>query len=177
MRPFDRGILFIYTITLTLLFMALFAFVAGWQRPILGLWQDISIPAHEEIIWSLLIIYVVMGFRLLWLGVRGKRKKQAIVHEGNLGQVSVSLSAIELLAEKVVLSIHGIKEVKANVVTVPQGIALNLKVITMPDINIPVVSEDMQQQVIESIYKVVGITVHEVRVAVESFFAAKPRVE
>lgn len=177
MGPLDRGVLVIYSSTLTLLFLALAAFMAGWQSPVLELWNELNLPEYYEVIWALLGVYVIMGFRLLWKGIRGVQKKQAIVHEGSLGQVRVSIPAIESLAEKVVSSVQGVKEARAKVESVPQGIAVNLKIITTPDINIPEVSEDMQRQVKESIYNVVGITVQEVRVAVESFFARKPRVE
>ncbi|SFR02653.1 alkaline shock response membrane anchor protein AmaP [Desulfoscipio geothermicus] len=177
MGPFDRGILAIYTFTLTLLFLALAAYLAGWPEPVQELWQEMQLPGQEEITWALLGVYVLMGVRLLWSGFKGERKKQAIVHEGNLGQVRVSLPAVESLSEKVVSAVQGVKEVRARVEAVPQGIAVNLRIVTTPDINIPRVAEDMQRQVKESIYDIVGISVHEVRVTVESFFARKPRVE
>jgi uncharacterized alkaline shock family protein YloU len=177
MRPFDRGILAIYTFTLTLLFLALAAYLAGWPEPAQELWNELQLPGQEEITWVLLGVYVLMGVRLLWSSLKGERKKQAIVHEGNLGQVRISLPAVEALSEKVVSTMQGVKEVRAGVKAVPQGIAVNLRIITTPEINIPQVAEDIQRQVKESIYNVVGISVHEVRVTVDSFFARKPRVE
>ncbi|AGL02018.1 alkaline shock response membrane anchor protein AmaP [Desulfoscipio gibsoniae] len=177
MGPFDRGILVLYTVTLTLLFLALGAFLGGWSDPVQRLWSEVNTPGYREILWVLLVVYIIMGLRLLWRGLKPERKRQAVVHEGGLGQVRVSLTAIESLAEKVTAAVPGIKEVKAKVESSPRGIALHLKLITVPDINIPAVSEDIQCEVKDSIKNVVGIAVSEVRVAVESFKASKPRVE
>ncbi|KAF1086535.1 hypothetical protein SPSYN_00254 [Sporotomaculum syntrophicum] len=177
MGPFDRGILVLYTVTLTLFFLALGIFLAGWPEPALLLWQEVNAPAYQEILWLLLVVYIIMGLRLLWRALKPERKRQAVVHEGGLGQVRVSLAAIEALAEKVAAAKPEIKEVKAKVASSSQGIALNLRLYTAPEINIPAVSEDIQREVKDRIYQVVGITVSEVRVAVESFIAAKPRVE
>ncbi len=177
MGPFDRGILILYSFTLTLFFLALGIFLAGWSGPVLRLWQEVKAPAYQEILWILLVLYIIMGLRLLWRTLKPERKKQAVVHEGGMGQVRVSLAAIEALAEKTVAAVPGIKEVKAKVVSSPQGVALDLKLSAAPDINIPAVSEDIQREVKDSIYNVVGLAVSEVRVAVESLIAAKPRVE
>ncbi len=177
MGPFDRGILVLYSFTITLFFIALGISLAGWSGPVLCLWREVSAPVYQEILWILLVVYVIMGLRLLWKTLRPERKKQAVVHEGSMGQVRVSLTAIEALAEKIVAAVPGIKEVKAKVVSSPQGIALHLKLSTASDINIPAVSEDIQREVKDGIYNVIGLAVSEVRVAVESFIAAKPRVE
>jgi len=177
MSAFDRGILVLYTFTLTLLFLTLGIFMFGWSGPVLRLWQEVNSSANQEILGILLVVYILIGLRLLWVIVKPERKKQAVVHEGTMGQVRVALAAIEALAEKTSAAMPGIKEVKAKVVPSPQGIALHLKLSTAPDINIPSVSQDIQREVTDNIYKVVGLTVSEVRVAVESFISAKPRVE
>ncbi|WP_449240730.1 alkaline shock response membrane anchor protein AmaP [Desulfoscipio gibsoniae] len=177
MGPFDRGILVLYTFTLTLLFLALGAWLAGWPDLVQRLWGEVNTRSYQEILWALLLVYFIMGLRLLWRSLKPERKKQAVVQEGGLGQVRVSLAAIESLSEKTVAAVPGIKEVKAKVEASSRGVALNLKLITAPDINIPTVSEDIQREVKDSIYNVVGLTVSEVRVSVESFVAVKPRVE
>jgi membrane protein implicated in regulation of membrane protease activity len=179
MGPFDRGILVIYTLTLTLLFLAAAVFLAGWQALLLPLAREAFLPENREILWALLAVYVIMGIWLLWKGIRVGRskRKQAIVHERSLGQVRVSLPAIESLAEKTVSSVEGVKEARARVEALPQGINIILKVIVAPDVNIPSLSEDMQRLVKDKIYNVVGIAVNEVQVAVESFFIRKTRVE
>lgn len=178
MGPFDRGILVIYTLTLTLLLGVAAAFLAGWRSPLLELGGDALLPANREIVWALLFLYALMGLWLFWKGIRVERiNKRSIVHEQNLGQVRVALPAVEALAEKVVSSAQDVKEVRARVEAVPQGVSINLQLVVLPDVNIPSLSSDIQQQVKDNIYNVVGITVHEVRVAVDKFHISKTRVE
>lgn len=179
MGPFDRGILVIYTLTLTLLFLATAAFLAGWQALLSGLGREAFSPENREVLWALLVLYVLMGIRLFWKGIRVERSKskQAIVHERSMGQVSVALPAVESLAEKTVASVEGVKEARAKVETLPQGIGILLKVVVVPEVNIPTLSEEMQRLVKDKIFDVVGITVNEVRVAVDSFHIRKTRVE
>lgn len=178
MGPLDRGILVIYTLTLTMLLGAGAAFLAGWHSPLLGLGGEALLPANREIIWALLVLYLFMGLWLLWKGVRVPRtNKQSIVHEQNLGQVKVALPAVEALVEKEVAGVQEIKEVKAQVQTVPQGVSINLQLVVVPGVNIPALSSDIQQRVKDNIYNVIGITVQEVRVAVDKFHISKTRVE
>ncbi len=177
MGPFDRGIMLVYTLTVTLLFLVIMVFLAGWQEPLLQLWREIVLPGHREIIWALLVLYFLMGARLLWTSLKVKRKKHAVVHDGELGDVRVALPAIESLVEKVAFSVQGIKDARARVEAVPQGIDISLKLFVSPSVNIPAVSEDLQRRVRDSVYSVAGIAVREVRVAVESFTSRKTRVE
>ncbi|WP_027363454.1 alkaline shock response membrane anchor protein AmaP [Desulfotruncus alcoholivorax] len=178
MGPFDRGILAIYSITLTLLGLVAVAFMAGWQEPWLRLWREISLPDNREVLWALVAVYIIMGSRLVWKSIRGEhKKKQAVVHERSLGEVRVSLPAIESLAEKEAYNVEGVREARARVGTAHEGISVKLKVTVTPDISVPQLSECLQQQVKDRVHNVVGITVHEVRVAVESFSNRKSRVE
>ena len=177
MGPLDRGLLLLYTLTLTLLFLAVAAFFAGWQEPFNVLMREAALPEQQEILWILTGMYVLIGARLFWKGLVIERKKQAVVQDGELGDVRVSLPAIESLAEKVVSPIKGVRDVRARVVSAPQGINMHMNITVSPDINVPALSKDIQQQVRDSVLNVAGIAVHEVRVAVESFTSRKNRVE
>jgi len=177
MGPFDRGILLLYTFTITLLLLAAAAFFAGWREPFNILLREAALPEQLEILWILTGLFVMIGARLFWKGLVVERKKQAVVQDGELGDVRVSLPAIESLAEKVVSPIKGVRDVRARVVSAPKGINMQMKITVAPDINVPELSKDIQQQVRDNILNVAGIAVHEVRVAVESFTSRKNRVE
>jgi len=153
------------------------ALFAGWQEPFNELMREAALPEQQEILWALTGLYVLIGARLFWKGLVIERKKQAVVQDGELGDVRVSLPAIESLAEKVVSPIKGVRDVRARVVTAPQGINMHMNITVSPDINVPALSKDIQQQVRDSVLNVAGIAVHEVRVAVESFTSRKNRVE
>lgn len=178
MGPLDRGILLVYTSTITLLFLAITAYLAGWREPLVELQREAAQPGQREILWLLVGAYVLMGARLFWKGLVVERnKKQAVVQDGELGDVRVSLPAIESLAEKVTASLQGVRDVRARVVPSPKGINIHMNISVAPEINVPTLSRDIQQQVRDSVLNVVGIGIQEVRVAVESFVSRKNRVE
>ena len=178
MGPLDRGLVFLYSSTLTVVILGLGLVQTGWQYPLSLFRYELETNANQEILWVLMAVYIIMGLRIIWASVKPQHRiRQALVHEGGMGQVRVSLDAIEALAEKTTSAVPGVKEVKAKVVSSPKGVALHLKLISAPDVNIPEMSENIQHDVKESILNVVGLAVLEVLVAVESFKIARPRVE
>lgn len=176
MNPFDRVLVMVYSITTTLLLIVLTTILAGWDYPLLLLSGAQRGPFFREALYSLLGLYILAGIRLAWWGMR-PAARQAVVHEGTLGQIRIALSAIEALVEKVVSQNSGVREVKARVVAVPQGIGINVRATVTPDIHIPELSEIMQRQVKDRVLEVTGISVHNVRILVENITSHKPRVE
>ncbi|MCL2335992.1 MAG: alkaline shock response membrane anchor protein AmaP [Firmicutes bacterium] len=178
MGAFDRVILVLYTFTIALLLLAAAVFFAGWQEPFTVLLNEVVLPAQMEIIWVLIALYVIIGARLFWKGLAVKRdKKQAVVQDGEFGDVRIALPAIESLAAKVTAPLSGVKDVQAKVISTPSGISMQMTVTVAPDISLPELSKDIQRQVKDNLFNVAGITVNEVRVAVESFTSRKNRVE
>ncbi len=97
--------------------------------------------------------------------------------ESALGQVRVSLTALENLIDKVVSPVPGIREVRPKVGPEDGGIGIRLKVIASPDINVPEMSRVIQQLVQDQIREVTGLTVNRVRIEIENFAISKGRVE
>lgn len=176
MNPFDRVLVVAYAAITTLLLIVLTSVLAGWGYTLNILLDAQRQPFFWEIVYFLLGLYMLAGIRLVWWGVRPSAR-QAVVHEGTLGQIRIALSAVEALVEKVVSQNSGVREVKARVVAVPQGIGINVRATVTPDIQIPEISEIMQRQVKEKVLEVTGISVHNVRILVENITAHKPRVE
>lgn len=173
MGPFDRGLLALYSLALTIALILAVLILAGWPPPGVNpdlLWQ------RPDVTFTLLGLFILAGAYLFWTAVR-PRKKQSIVHEGALGQVRIALTAIEELVEKVVAQQAGVREVKARVVTVAAGIGINVRVAVTPDVSVPEISGLIQEQVRQKVLAVTGVSVQEVRLLVSSITAHKPRVE
>ena len=176
MRPFDRGLLIIYSLALTLSFLIAIPVLAGLVNQ-----NELSVyysrflqqPVLSFVLLGLLII---IGGRLFWVSVRPTRE-QAVVHEGALGRIRIALTAIESLVEKVVSQNSGVREVKASVFTHPQGIGIRIRAAVTPDICIPEISGVIQEQVKERVLAVTGIAVQQVDILVHSISAHKQRVE
>lgn len=176
MSPFDRVLMALYALAGTLTVLALGTLLTGW-----GLVRDIfrqvaAAPGFMETSSALLAIFLLIGVRLFWRGLIPERR-HAVVREGSLGKVRIALTAIESLVEKVVLDQKGIKEVKATVEGVRNGLGIRVKASVTPDISIPQVSEVLQKAVGEKVLEVAGIEVHDISISVENITARKLRVE
>ncbi|MDD4169036.1 MAG: alkaline shock response membrane anchor protein AmaP [Desulfotomaculaceae bacterium] len=178
MGPFDRTLLAIYAVFLTLIFLLFSSVMLGWTAP-LYLLRDLFYPGRSEVFWPLMLILIFAGIRLLWVAVRrpGGKDRHVILAESALGQVNISLQAIESLVVKVVGQVNGIREVKPKIVSDPQGVGIQVRAVVTPDINIPEVSSEIQQRIKERVFEVTGVTVSSVKVFIENIAAHRPRVE
>ncbi|MGI6491763.1 MAG: alkaline shock response membrane anchor protein AmaP [Peptococcaceae bacterium] len=179
MSAFDRFLFALYAIFITALFVLFALVMVGWTVPVHFLREAVN-PARPEIFWPLLAIMVLIGLRLLWVSLRRNKTKKSsyvVLREGALGEVNLSLQAIENLVEKVVTQMSGVKEVKPSVMTVPDGIGININVAVTPDVNMPQLTEEMQNKVKSRMYEVTGLTINTIKVVIENISVHKPRVE
>ncbi|MEW6447028.1 MAG: alkaline shock response membrane anchor protein AmaP [Bacillota bacterium] len=178
MGPFDRGLLLLYSLCVTIILAVLILVLAGWQ-PALDLAKEAGSPQRRELLYVAAVAFLIAGFRLMIASVKVRRPQSrlALVDDNPLGQVQVALTAIESLVSKVVGNFPGVREVRPKVTQVPHGIAIQIKIVTTPSANIPELSHEIQQQVKNMVKDVTGITTNNVQVLVENISTAKPRVE
>ncbi|MDD3653721.1 MAG: alkaline shock response membrane anchor protein AmaP [Desulfotomaculaceae bacterium] len=178
MGPFDRALLAVYTVFLTLIFFLLSSVMLDWTAP-LHLLRDLFYPDRSEIFWPMILILLLAGIRLFWVAVRrpGGKDRHVILAESALGQVNISLQAIENLVVKVVGQVNGVREVKPKILSDSQGVGVQVRAVVTPDINVPEVSSEIQQRIKERVFEVTGVNVSSVKVFIENIAAHKPRVE
>ncbi|HBV96840.1 MAG TPA: alkaline shock response membrane anchor protein AmaP [Desulfotomaculum sp.] len=133
-------------------------------------------PGFLETALALLAISALAGMRIIWAGLK-PAKKQAVVQEGSLGQIRITLEAIESLVEKIALDQRGIKEARSTVKTIPQGIGIRVKAVVAPDVSIPQLSGNLQNVIADRVLQVTGIEVKDIRIVVSNISAQKLRVE
>lgn len=174
----DRIILTIYTFLLTFLslgviLLSLRLISTDWVRTSID-----SIAGHWEA-GLIGAVFLLVSLRLLLAGLRSRRGGKSITHHTNLGDVHVSLDAVENLVEKTARHTRGVRGVKVSVQHVDAGVSVMLKIVVSPDSNIPTVTDEIQQRVSESIKSTVGVEPADIRVMVDNIandFKAK-RVE
>lgn len=176
MNSVDRTLLFIYALLGIATALVLASALAGWDWPEAAIIHLAKMPGFAETAYGILSVYVLVGLRLAWQGLRPV-KKQTIVQESSLGQVRIALTAIESLVEKVVLDQRGVKEARARVEQVRQGIGIRIKSVVAPDVSIPHLSDALQKTVRDKVFEVAGIEVHDIRIVVDNISAQKLRVE
>lgn len=179
MGIFDRIILSIYTFLLAflslgviLLSLRLVSLDLVWTslNYIYGQWEAALIGA----------VFLLVSVRLLLAGLRSKRGKDTIVHQNDLGDVHITIDAIENLIEKTARHTRGVRAVKISVGRKGQRLEVVVKATVSPESNVPSVSKEIQQRVHDHIKNTVGIDLAEVRILVENIsndFKTKQRVE
>lgn len=178
MSPFDRILLIIYSLLISIMCLLSLTIVSGWwQQPLYFLWQSPKVYEIQIYLAIFIVVLLLMGLRLLWVALNRRQSGKAVVHDYMLGQVRISIITIENLVQKAVQQIPGVKEVKPRVVQNSRGMALHIRAIVTPDISIPEVSREIQQRVQEYLLQTIGITVNDIRVIVDNISNTRPRVE
>lgn len=179
MGIFDRVILSIYTFLLAFLSLGVvllslrlisLEWVGTSLSYIYGQWEAALIGA----------VFLLVSIRLLIAGLRSQRAKDTIVHHNDMGDVHISLSAVENLVEKTARHIRGVRGVKIKVSRNGQDLKVFIKAIVSPENNVPTVSNEIQQRIYEQIKNTVGIELADIHVLVDNIsndFKAKQRVE
>jgi len=179
MGIFDRVILSIYTFLLAFLSLGVILlslrlisleWVGTSLNYIYGQWEAALIGG----------VFLLVSIRLLIAGLRSQRAKDTIVHHNDMGDVHISLAAVENLVEKTARHIRGVRGVKIKVDRKGQELKVFIKAIVSPENNVPSVSNEIQQRIYEQIKNTVGIELSDIHVLVENIsndFKAKQRVE
>jgi len=176
MGPFDRGLLAIYALAVSAGIVVGIFVLTGVLAP--TQLETFLLPKHNALAATgVLGVFLLAGLRLLGVSLRRRKESQAIVDESALGQVRVSLTALENLIGKIVSPVPGIREVRPKVGPENGGIGIRLKVVASPDINVPETSRAIQQLVQDQIREVTGLAVNRIKIEVENFAVSKGRVE
>lgn len=133
---------------------------------------------------SVILLFIVelifFGLSLMFLlsGVRSQRNRKSISRFNKIGEIKISLNTIENLALAASRRSNGVKDSKAYVRKLGDNVSVHIKIVVMPDINIPALLEDIQMRVKKSIEETSGILVNDVKVFVENIYTGyRSRVE
>lgn len=126
------------------------------------------------------LIFFALSILFLLSGVKSNKDRKAVSKHTDIGEIMISLNSIENIASNATKRSNGIKESKTLIKKADDGVSIEVRVVVMPDISIPVISEEVQGRVKRSVEDASGITVKNVKVIVDSIYpgiTSKPRVE
>lgn len=170
----DRVFLAFYSLCLAVVSLVVVAVASGWQGPVAALETSLADPRSRWVLGILGTIFFAFSLRFLTLGVRSQRSARSVVHETAMGDVSVTLGAIENLVRRVARQCVGVRDVRGWVRYGAAGLSVHLRLTVSPDVSIPKVSEEVQKSVGQYVRDVVGVGVAEVRVMVDNI-GTEPR--
>jgi uncharacterized alkaline shock family protein YloU len=107
-----------------------------------------------------------------YIAVYSNRDKKAVGKKTGIGEIRISLSAVETIALSSIRRLEGIKDMRAIVSNSGDGISVDMKVVLYPDTIIPMLSEDIQDRVKKAIEDTTGIKVYEVRVLIDNIHSS-----
>ncbi len=169
MKFFDRVLLSLYSLGVMAVLLIVVLAAAGWTTPVE--WFRVAILHVNDrlVIGVAAAVYLLLSIRFLFLALSTeKRPAQAVVQETAMGQVRVSVDALENMVRRVTAQIKGVRDIKPRVACLPEGISVFLHVTMAPETNIPGTSDEIQQKVGAYIEEIAGIKVQAVKILVKS---------
>ena len=186
MNIFFRVLLAVYAFCLAVVsvFVMYIAFVPKAFVDITGLISkafasDIG-TTLRVIVFVIGLIFFAMSITFLLSGVRSNKDKKAVSKQTNIGEIRISLNSIENVAINASKRSNGVKESKTLVRKADDGVEIEVRIVVMPDLSIPVISEEVQNRVKKAVEEASGISVKNVKVIVDSIGSGvtfKARVE
>ena len=175
----DRIILSVYTLLLAVLSLGVIGLSAGLV-PVDFVWTGLTLLSGQWEAGLVGAVFLLVSIRLLLAGVRSSRWKDTIIHHTGLGDVHISLNAVENLIEKTARHSKGVRGIKVRVSPAPDGMKVHIRAIISPDCHVPSVTAEIQDNVKEHLRSTVGVEMAEILILVENIsneFKSRHRVE
>jgi uncharacterized alkaline shock family protein YloU len=166
----DSIVLTIYTLALAIVsaLMIIEAAAPDWLQARGIIMEALQTSRGRLVVGLIGAIFFAVSVRLIFFAVRRRGGGQPVVHETAMGEVRISLDAVENLVRKVARSIKGVREIKAVITHGKDGLHALLKGTISPEVSIPEVSEEIQTSVRQYVKRVVGVELAEVRLEVDN---------
>lgn len=139
-----------------------------------------EVPGPRIATFLAALVFFVLSIMFLLSGVRTGKDKKAVSKHTNIGEVRISLTSIENISINAAKKAAGVKDTRTDVKRADDGVSVTVRLVVMPDLSIPAISEDVQLRVKKSVEESSGIPVKDVRVIVDSIYSGvtyKARVE
>ena len=165
-------------VLLGLLFVGGALFLAALNYNLIpGLAVSVYLPgwAGDNALLIGAVILLLIALVFISLGLRSSKKVgNAVLKGSEFGEVLISISAVENMISRVVQQKEGLKDIGRKVSFVNEGLLVKVRVQVLPDVAIPGLVTELQQQIKEYLEEMTGVAVHEVKVMVENVATEQP---
>jgi uncharacterized alkaline shock family protein YloU len=123
-------------------------------------------------------VVLLVGLYLLMASLRTERRPEAaIVQEGPMGNVMMTVPAVKQIIMKAARNVEGVREVVPEVKQARDGLEVLLRVMVNPDVRVPDMTAALQDKVSRQLEEIGGLKVAGVKVTVDDISAARnPKV-
>lgn len=174
MSLFDRVFSILYVLIVTALAVIVLAISTGWNEPLAFMTWLAGDPNNRLGAGIIAAVVILIGLRLLLGGLQRPSPAQSLIQTTSLGDIRITLGALEGMVTRAAHQVRGLKEVRPVLRCLPQGVAIFLQASVGPEINITQVSAELQEKVRSYIEELVGVQVVEIRVLVDDVVRRSP---
>lgn len=166
MGIFDRIILTIYTFALTFISTAFVALAAGWLEPLDYVRTVLEDPNGRWAVGITGAVFFVASVRLLYFAFRRRSPGRSLMYENDMGEVRISLDAIENLLGRIARLQRGVREARPLAEISEGRVNAYLRIWVSPDVSIPELSNSLQREIIQQLREVMGAETDQVKIHV-----------
>lgn len=168
MNFLDRLLMVIYSLGTLVILLLLGLVAAGWSTPVNYLQVYVLDYGHRVVIGLFLLVFAFISLKFLVQALSSaKAPVQAVIQQTDMGQVRISVEAMQNMVHKVVAPLRGVKNVRPRVSCCPEGINVFIKLEVTPDISVPDITLETQNTVQSYIKEYVGVPVNTIRILVD----------
>ncbi|GAW94166.1 alkaline shock response membrane anchor protein AmaP [Calderihabitans maritimus] len=168
MKILDKFLAVLFSLTLTVVALIIIAIVAGWRQPLFYVNMAFGQTSLRWLVAAFAGVVFLIGLWLLLVTLRRPPVLQAVARSTALGEVRITLLALQSMVKKAAGKVNGVKEIKPRLKFTPEGVAVFLQVMIVPEIDIPETAAELQEKVRDYLERYAGIRVVEIRVLVEN---------
>ena len=122
-------------------------------------------------VWLLVLLVSILGFIFslytFLVGVYGDREFKSIVRETSIGYIKMSAATFENIALNVIRKLGGIKDARAVIKIRNEEVNVVVHATFISDVNIPILCEEAQSRIVQSIEQCTGIKTPTVKIVVD----------
>jgi len=169
LKIFDKVLLAFYSLGVMAALFLIGLVAAGWTAPAQIFRIYMAHLNGRTVVGVIVLIYLATSVRFFLMSLSVERRPaQALVHETGMGQVRVSVEAIENMVRRAAGQIKGVRDIRPRVVCLPEGINIFIRVVLAPETNIPEATDQLQRSVADYVSEIAGVNVQTVKILVDS---------
>lgn len=176
MNTFDRVLFVLFSLVV----MIISAYVLGAALGLLGPIANLAgfvFGSHQLEVSLVSLVLFFLALRFLYNGtIPPQNHKQAgFVHESELGQIKISLEALEQVADQAVSAQRGVRQARIRLQLTSAGVSFRVRVATNGQQNLVELARSLQQAIKEQVEKVTNVAVSDVVVLFSEVGGERPR--
>lgn len=176
MSTFDRVLFVLFTLVVMVISAYVLGAAVGLLGPIGELVSTFFVAHQLEISLAALLVFF-LSMRFLYLGVLPTQGSQqaGFVHESELGQIKISVSALEQIVQQVVAAERNVRRAQIQLQGASGGVVVRVRVATNGQQNLVELAHVLQQAIKLQVEKVTNVSVRDVVVQFSAVGNEHPR--